>query len=1132
MRDSANGNFLWVEVLLSFLEGCTSIKEFTSGLLQPPSQFQDLYKQLLRRVAANSTDQKRLVIREVIRIVVISAREMQVEELQAAIEAALDDQFFDFLDLLESECGTFLRIVDNPADVNRKQVQLVHETFRVFITTDASRGEEFHVSLPEAHANFAVILLQYLSQIDSELTDEKFGQWTSDVASNTERTYPLIKYAASQWSLHFRLAVGAQTIAESSCLAVTEFIQHGPLLRWIESLAIFKNLPVLSRTAEDLIAWVKNQTCSIQQTAIKLLRDWSIEIKHLYTEYGHIVADYPNSIHGILFDLFPQPSIFHSRYGNGLCSLFDGLPVPWNPTSVVNYDQNYDISTCSDEQKLLALASHSQIRVLDQTNGQSVQLLHPEDSSHADRWAVLAMTFGAKKNLLAAIHCPLPVADTVLYRPSISVWNIENRTLLITSPVDFQFQDTILLLDHFEFSQDTRSLHGGGWSFDIEKGILDSSRIQSLSPTFGHVEAVMFSPDGQSILKLEQGGQRTLTVAKTSSHVSFNRPAYYLSKSDHPSDIPSQYFKESFYGPRYSVAPFLWWQQWREITRSYQFSPDSRWFARFTDDNKVILHDLHNGSHKVIYSSVGRILANNITFDQKSRRLAWTFDYINLNNESRTRVELWSTETSSPIAGVPLGSRWRERVEFCWDPAHLLLYRADVSVWNIPLAMEGRLNKISQDKGTIGAYAPGVMRVGYTADGHIFVNYRCASCVDASGAAPFSLIYEGGWAGLWYIAEQWGWRLPRPVGQALSDCGPWCVTRHGPQCRPLLTTHVFRNDKRHQKVTYESPYAYSLHRHPAASHDNILAMGDTVVDISNPDRLSVGENILISRADNMDILSTAFHLSGQLMACLVTTPFQNLEDPNGFTLALQMYCTRKNEHLTSVTFSSSMPREAKYLGPFVLIDPSPVPNYFLVLLLETAFDDASSGSKPNQPTAESYGGLRVWVFDLPSLAQARSFKVPQYDYRSSCNVPATTMTYHFNSQLNKLICCEERRVPPNFCQLWIVDIERGIGTVQFLPVFRRLSFAQSMDTIVAMSVRGWIQSKTLEEMEGEMIKQPELEVFKGDIDLWVLEDWKRLAYIPRKFAPCFESVIAVHPSGRIAYVAEFASRLVEISFQW
>jgi hypothetical protein len=282
----------------------------------------------------------------------------------------------------------------------------------------------------------------------------------------------------------------------------------------------------------------------------------------------------------------------------------------------------------------------------------------------------------------------------------------------------------------------------------------------------------------------------------------------------------------------------------------------------------------------------------------------------------------------------------------------------------------------------------------------------------------------------------------------------------------------------------------------------------------------------------MDILSTAFHLSGQLMACLVTDPSQNLEDRSGFTLALQMYCTRKNEHLTTVTFSSSMPREAKYLGPFVVIDPSPVPNYYLVLLLETAFDDASSGSKPNQSTAESYGGLRVWVFDLPSLALSRSFKVPQYDYRASCNVPVTTMTYHFNSQLNKLICCEERRVPPNFCQLWIVDIERGTGTVQILPDFRRLSFVQSTDTIVAMSVRGWIQSKTLKEMEGEMIKHPELEVFNGDIDLWVLEDWKRLVYIPRKFAPCFESVIAVHPSGTIAYVAEFASRLVEISFQW
>src|SRR5208282_3891500 len=104
------------------------------------------------------------------------------------------------------------------------------------------------------------------------------------------------------------------------------------------------------------------------------------------------------------------------------------------------------------------------------------------------------------------------------------------------------------------------------------------------------------------------------------------------------------------------------------------------------------------------------------------------------------------------------------------------------------------------------------------------------------GNGPLTHVYEGGWAGLWHIAELWGWGAPRPTGEWQSGCGPWCAVRHGPQCRPLVVTQLFRSNERiHRRLTYETPYAYFLHRHPPACDTNVLAMGDTMLDISNLD---------------------------------------------------------------------------------------------------------------------------------------------------------------------------------------------------------------------------------------------------------------------------------------------------------
>jgi len=76
--------------------------------------------------------------------------------------------------------------------------------------------------------------------------------------------------------------------------------------------------------------------------------------------------------------------------------------------------------------------------------------------------------------------------------------------------------------------------------------------------------------------------------------------------------------------------------------RAYQFSADSRWFARFTEQQYVILYDLENCTERLIYrpgQSLCRISVNNLVFDVDSERLAWTFNH-EWDNSNNTGIEV------------------------------------------------------------------------------------------------------------------------------------------------------------------------------------------------------------------------------------------------------------------------------------------------------------------------------------------------------------------------------------------------------------------------------------------------------------------------------------------------------------
>ena len=666
-------------------------------------EFFELYRPIMHRITNNLTPRRRKVIGEVIHAIVASSRHLEFGELQALVEETLDDRLFDLLRLLKSECGAFIRLVEDTNNPEQKYVEVAHQTFRDFITSDASLHEEFHISLPDSHGRIASTLLRYLSKHDfrSRLISGKFTTLAEDDEARIQKEFPLLNYAASQWSSHLRRSSMTLEWTENLSIAVTQFLKEGPLLLWIEALAVFRQLPALSRTRVDVLDWTNanaHSTSSLSDFDLNLILNWARDIARLCTESSDTLSESPNCVHDLLFDLFPQPSLFYERYNNGLASISGGALAPSLVGVSQVYKVGYDVAAISHGyRKLLAIANHEHIRILE-TFGGSVSVISPKGGtknlgssmpSSSRHWAVLAMAFNngkkGEKNLFAVVQVSLG-EDSTPYCPELLVWDVDKDELVTSSHLELEEGSSKLcLVDQVQFSMGGENITCGAWTYNLSKNQVTLDPEDTIS-IFGKSEAAVLSPDRRYALRLDTSDQRTLVRIPFGRTVRFNKPIYHEYGTDYPTTLPSE---RLFLQQR--TRPFRWWELRCEVSSSYRFSLDSRWFARFTDTCDVVLHDLGHDTVQVIYhphSSWSQLLLNNITFDIDSKRMAWIFMFLDERKSWETRIQLWSLVNNTSLGELVLGRYgWRDYIEFCSDPKHILSYRSSIAMWDIEMGI-------------------------------------------------------------------------------------------------------------------------------------------------------------------------------------------------------------------------------------------------------------------------------------------------------------------------------------------------------------------------------------------------------------------------------------------------------------
>lgn len=189
MSEKAQGNFLWVAVVLGLLEKrSVSVQAFQTGIDNIPDSLGQVYDQILDRLdRAGALGLAKVILS----CLLCNMSPLTIESLHAA-SATLYEDVIDFQKFIQLECGSFLKVI--PTAEGPGIVQVVHETFKSYIMNDDALGDR-GLSRDICHLQLATACLESLTCDDENLEC-------------------LRDYAAEHWLTHFvafRAAAGNQT---------------------------------------------------------------------------------------------------------------------------------------------------------------------------------------------------------------------------------------------------------------------------------------------------------------------------------------------------------------------------------------------------------------------------------------------------------------------------------------------------------------------------------------------------------------------------------------------------------------------------------------------------------------------------------------------------------------------------------------------------------------------------------------------------------------------------------------------------------------------------------------------------------------------------------------------------------
>lgn len=429
--ERADGNFLWVHLVLEEILGCHTQQAIKQTLEEIPAGMAAFYQRMELAAANNLKEADRTLARTLLVWIVCAYRPLTLKELSQA----LTPEFPEFLDLkrtIQDVCGQFV-IVEQSS-----HVVMVHKTARDYLTNTTNL--QFFIDEKISHEELFTKTISFV--LRPELRS-KFGRNRQSILA----AEPFFIYAATSFPYHLRQAT---TTSEKMMDMLAMFFKRPSVLTWIHLLALFGQLEVLV-TAARVLTWFGslNRKLNTEKDPLlhrlqdlELFELWATDLVKIAAKFGRHLRYDPTAIYKIIPPLCPRNCIIARQFGktdHPALSISGISNTIWNDclarVSLPNGAKAWKIKCAG--RHIAVLSSTGSIILWDSVNFEDTCTMHHEEfvteMCFNSKWNSL-VSYGFKTTKIWAVPSGQLVAD--IPNPT------DSRALAIT----FSENDTSVLI--------------------------------------------------------------------------------------------------------------------------------------------------------------------------------------------------------------------------------------------------------------------------------------------------------------------------------------------------------------------------------------------------------------------------------------------------------------------------------------------------------------------------------------------------------------------------------------------------------------------------------------------------------------------------------------------------------------
>jgi WD40 repeat protein len=317
----AEGNILWVRLVLREILACHTEDEVRQSLHDIPSDMTSFYKRMENAIAKNPARANTTLAKTLLHWSVCSRRRLKLEELEGAMPSILN-----LRRTINEICGQLV-VVDAGGTVG-----LIHQTAGEYLTGPSA--SELHIDRVCAHEELCLATIAALSRPGLRVEATEQPQAVKQAVSFTT-------YAATSWTCH--LLESSQS--DKSIDAAAKFLHGTAVLTWIHILALLDQLDVLVRAAKDFTSAATKirkaqagKNPLLQKLAeVELLERWSVDLTKIVAKFRKPLQEEPMTIYKVIPAMCPALSITYEQFSrsHSLEVTLSGIPPDaWNDNLV------------------------------------------------------------------------------------------------------------------------------------------------------------------------------------------------------------------------------------------------------------------------------------------------------------------------------------------------------------------------------------------------------------------------------------------------------------------------------------------------------------------------------------------------------------------------------------------------------------------------------------------------------------------------------------------------------------------------------------------------------------------------------------------------------------------------------